>query len=450
MSPHVIRLMMFGALIASGHNASAVPTVQSLGGTPPNLAGVPLDSALVANRTMGSHESERINIMDAPYGAKGDGVTDDSSAFAAAIQTANAAMATGHFPCIYLPAPALSYRISSTQLPTFRGPGCVEGDGPEKTFIAVDPNYSGDLFSWSEGWMAENYPGQSGSTLSKIQKAGPMAEGFSIAGSTTAVYQQNALVFYDRNDFVLLRDVTVSTINGRALYSGIPKYVPSQGYMRESVISNFRVFTAGSTGVPAVKFNTLSGSDDSTNEIQVFGMNIFSPNGPGLVIRGGVNTDIRNMTFFGLRIEGDTNPSSPIRGDLLDVGDNIEEGKVFSIKFYGSELIAPYASFCALQTLAQSPATQPYNIHFDGQIGPGPGKGLCISAGRSLDFRLSEISTSDTNVTVGASPLVGSDLLLDAEGAGGEWTYSIDPTSANSILSPVYKVGPPTTLHPHS
>lgn len=397
---------------------------------------------VVLGRSLAARNLDRINIKDAPYNAALDGVTDDSAAWAAAITRANTAMAAGYFPCIYMPA-GTSF-VAATTLPTFRGPGCIIGDGPAKSFVTMGTGYTGDLFSWSEAWMHGNYPQQSGATLATVQAANPIISNLAITGNTSAPGQQNAIVFYDRNDFALVRDVNVSSINGRAIYAGVSKYIPNQAYMRESVFDNVRIFTAGGPNIPAVEFSTVAGSADSTNEIDIVNMNIFAPNGPGMVIRGAAGAQVRNFVVHGLRIEGANAPAPAIIGILLTIGDPVMGGVVANLNFYGLELINPYAASYALETTAPSAALMPYNIKFDGLIGTGLGKGIGVTAGRSLSFRLSGVATTGTNVTIGSSALVGTNIEFDGNGAEKNWTYVVDPTSAASLLSPLRNFGTPS------
>ena len=187
---------------------SAAPLYEQIQGA----SSGPLDNSIALGRSLDARFQERINIKDAPYGAAVDGVTDDTAAWTAAINAVNTAMAAGHDLCIYLPAGTSV--INGTTLPTFRGPGCVDGDGPSKSFVQMGTAYAGDLFSWSEAWMHGNYPQQSGSTLATVQTANAIVKDIAITGNTAAAAQQNALVFYDRDDFALISDVNISTING--------------------------------------------------------------------------------------------------------------------------------------------------------------------------------------------------------------------------------------------
>ncbi len=436
-----IPALLLAVFLAASAQAGPLYEYLGSGGSGGFTPGTALDTGTVLGRTEDARAQDRINIKDAPYNAKLDGVTDDSAAWAAAINAVNTDMAAGYFPCIYMPAG--TSLISATALPTFRGPGCVIGDGPAKSFVAMGTGYAGDLFSWSEAWMGPNYPQQTGSTLATVQKANAIFRDIAITGNTAASSQQNAMVFYDRDDFVLVRDVNISTINGRALYSGVSKYVSGQGYMRESVFDNVRIFTAGAAGVPAVEFNSVAGSGDSTNEIDINDMNIFAPNGPGFVIRGGTGMQLRNFLVHGLRIEGANAPSPAIAGDLLQIGDPVQLGTVANLQFFGLELINPYAGYYALETTAASYATMPYNINVNGLIGTGPGMGVGVTWGRSMSFRLSGIATTGTQVTVASNAQTSTNLLFDGNGAETGWSYAVDPTATSFMLAPLRNFGSP-------
>ena len=115
------------------------------------------------------------------------------------------------------------------------------GDGPTQTIIHIDPNFEGDLFSWSEAWS--------------VTTPGPTVVGLTIQGNNAATRLQNALVFYDRNDQVFIDNVNVMDLHGRALYSGVTKKT-TVAYMRESHMRSLRFFEDGTPDVPAVEFNS--------------------------------------------------------------------------------------------------------------------------------------------------------------------------------------------------
>jgi Pectate lyase superfamily protein len=365
-------------------------------------------------------ESGRMNLLDyAPRGTTVDrhGKEDASPALQAVVKAANEATAQGEKVCVYIPAGV--YRIKSPP-PMFYRAGCVVGDGSSQTILKIDPEFAGDLFSWSEAWWPTT--------------PGPTARGLKIGGDRKSTNLQNAFVFYDRNDQIFLDDIEVDNLHGRALFSGAPKTAP-QAYMRESHLRSLRFLQDGAPGIPVVEFTSAgTGNIDATNEIAVSQLDIYGAAGPSLVIRNHGSGVVRNLTFESLRIEGPE--SGDAKGDLLDIGDTIAPGRVNSIHLTNVELIDPQKGFCALRITARPRTEAPYQLSFEGMIGGGAphGNGICIDAGRSSTFRLSSLHTLGTNIVVG--PHV-SQIELDGGGAEPTWSTNIDPTSTDGITHPV-------------
>jgi hypothetical protein len=357
------------------------------------------------------------NILDyAPAGEKIDqtGKGDASPALINAITAANVATAKGEPACVYIP-PGV-YRIRQNP-PQFARAGCVKGEGASLSILLLDKEFAGDLFTWSEAW----YP----------TTPGPRVVGLTIRGDRQTTHIQNALVFYDRNDEVFLDDIEIDGVNGRALYSGVTKHVP-QAYMREAHMRSLRFSEDGAPGVPVVEFNSQGvGKVDATNEITVDQLDIYGAYGPSLVIRNAGESAVRNLRFFGLRIEGKENGAAA--ADLVTIGDKTLTGSVNNIQFVAAELIDPYKGFAALRMTGPNPAKAPYQITFQGSIGGGlpHGQGLRIDAGRTSTFRFSAMHTLDTNVVIG--PTV-SGIILDGGGQENGWTYQIDPIAARGIF----------------
>ncbi len=378
--------------------------------------------AVIALPFSGVFASDRLNIFNyAPAGTTVDsaGKADASQALARAIAAANDKTAKGEPACVYLPAGV--YRIASPP-PAFLRAGCVVGDGSSQSIISLDPAFTGDLFSWSEAWI--------------VTTPGPRVVGLKIVGDKNAKPLQNAFVFYDRNDEVFMDDVDVWYLHGRALYSGVTRNA-SQAYMRESHLRSLRFFEDGAPGVPVVEFNSQgSGVTDATNEIRMSQIDIYGSRGPSFVIRSEGTGTVRTITVDALRIEG--LEQGGVSADLLTIGDPIMKGKVNNITLSNLELIDPYEGYAALRITAAPGVAAPYQITVQGMIGGGvpKGQGLRIDAGRSSVFRLSGIYTFDTNVWIG--PHV-SGIVLDGGGQEANWTYKIDPTSANSISTPALR-----------
>ena len=408
---------------------------------PPSALSV-VASGSTTPRSLAEHWADRINVKD--FGAKGDGIADDSAAFAHAMVAQRTRMANGIMTCLY--APASIYMLKATRLPTIAGPACIEGDGALHTIVKIDPAYSGDVLSFSEAWPASALPFNGATPDLSKQKGGVILRAFSIMGNRSTKNAQNAIVFYDRDEFVQLQDIDVDYVKGRALAFGLMKNRPL-AFIQESRITRVRFLNDGAPGVPVVEFTAAGpAGTEGSGEINVDSMDIYANYGPGIVIRNAAKTHLAVMRFSRLRIEGLENNPPKVNADLLVVGDPTETGVVDGLVFRQVELLDPYAGNAALRITAPTAAAMPHDIDFEGVIGGGApaGKGLVIEAGRAMHFRFNDIYTKDTEVTVGAPPLVGSQISID--GAGGRedsWTYKVDPSSAGALLSIPLRIGNP-------
>lgn len=370
--------------------------------------------------------------------------SDDSAAFVSAINQSATNFAASGYPN-YVYAPAGVYLIDVNTLPTMGSGLGIVGAGVNKTKFFVGASYSGDLFSWSEAWLINAIPFNGAMGQLSANKAGALAKGFSIWGNRRATAQQNALVFYDRDDEVTINDVDVYYLNGRCLYSGVTKN-QAQAYMRESHdIGKIRCFNDGQAGVPVVEFNS-QGSGDATNEIAIGEVDIYSPYGPGFVIRNNGSTSVRDMKINRLRVEGLEWNSANIASDLVTIGDPTLTGNVNSITIDQLEVTDPYTGFAGLRVTAPSAPVAPYFIRVGGSTGSGSGLisggvplgyGIKVDAGRSLYFHMAGISSWNTNFSIGAT--AGSPIVLDADQNESTLTYSIN--SPSSLYTPLRTVG---------
>lgn len=421
-------LMLVGALALPIAADAAYPTLFSSGQVPQRLS---VDSIST---------SSRLNVR--AFGATGDGVTDDTAAFIAAIQQVNARLAAGSPATLYVPAGV--YYINGASLPTFTRGGSLAGDGPHKTYIQMGPAYSGDLFSWSDAWMLNSYLGTSLSVASDY--AGPLIQGLSVLGSRTYTNQQNAFVFYDRDDMIDMRDVHVFFVNGRGMFMGVVKNVPSQAYVRESRFSNLLFWQCGTATLPSVEINSVGAAgNDATNELSFYALDIIKPAGKGLVIRNGnPAAGVRLLRFFGLRVEGG---AAGAAGDLLDIGDAAFPGNVNNVQIYGFESNNSAATAAAIRLSAASSAVMPYNVLIEGTIPTSNGDAVHIDAGRQVRLHLADVHVSSgTGITVGPSTLVGNNIEIDGDGAEMSWSYAIDPSALSFVRTPASPLlGDPST-----
>jgi hypothetical protein len=372
------------------------------------------------------NDPDRFNVRN--YGARGDGLTDDSAAIASAAGAAATSSAAGQPATLYFPAG--TYRLVKP-LPMWTVMVSILGDGPGRSVVLVDGALSGDVFSWSGVWAGPNYNGTDTISPLTTQRAGVEVKGIRIAGTRATTHLQNALVFYDGADQVFMHDVEVLDLTGRALYSGALR-----GTMRESHFKRLRFARCGSPGAPVVDFNS-GGSFVGSNELSIDALDILAPYGTGMAIHNSSVLRSANIKFSGLRIVGLENGGAP--ADLLQVGDESLAGNVKNIDFEQTELINPPSGFAAIRFAAPNFAVAPYAIRFQGKISgeAANGKGIAIDAGRSLFFDLMDLQTRDVNVTVGSSKTVGGPIVFDGHGQEAGWTRAIDPSSIRNVFRPV-------------
>lgn len=351
---------------------------------------------------------------------------DDSSAINDAIDACLNKHAQGNRSALALGPKVYHYK---TPHATMTVPVGIVGCGMINSRVQLDSKFSGDAFSWSEVWFKTTIP-----TWASL---GVTLSGFSIIGDLNSENVQNGLVFYDRTDCLLVRDVAIWYMPGRAFATGLTKF-KTQAYLRESAIYGLRTHDCGNPGYPAVEFCTV-GSGDATNSCHFYQIDVFGSRAEGLLIRNKNSVkNIGHLNFYGLRVEG-TFSGTPLRPyDTMVIGDTGADyvGGIGPINFFGLSLLVPYTNQCALSIAATNAtvANKIYELNFRGvNVGPGPGNGLNIQAGRSLEFEVYDNSVSGTKLTVGpATNGVGAPLVFRGVGNANGWSTSIHSTSAQS------------------
>lgn len=373
----------------------------------------------------------RLDVRD--FGATGNGVTDDSAAIAAAFNAASADWAAGKPVSVYFPA-GVYYINSATPLPTFyHVPGAVVGAGQFKTFLEIGPAYSGPVLSWSEAWTDGGY---NGTTLNiPTTYAGPAVSHLSIVGNTTATNEQDAIVFYDRDDFASIHDVSVIDMHGACLSTGTQKNT-TQAYLREFHISDLRCWTSGTTTIPGVLFSSSSVApgSDGTNTGQVVNLDMFGAKGVGLRIGNQDNNGVtRGINFVDLRVEQSG-------GDDVEIGNVADGGPVAGIRLIAPELISPPAGHYALSIAqgATSTGSNYANEVVAGHIGPGAGGGVYVDGafGAKLDF--TGVATTGPMLIYGPN---AGDVVVD-----GQWVSGIT-TAYTGTLTPLGTLPNYTNAH---
>jgi hypothetical protein len=135
------------------------------------------------------------------------------------------------------------------------GPGAVIGDGPNKSAIWLDIGYSGDLFAWSGATSTTDFPGGTVSPITNLNT--PIVSGLTITGNNGAATQQNALMFYDHDDEVIVQDVEFYTVPGFCISIGRTKNNTTAA-VRESFFKNIRCENSGTISTAAVEIGSTT------------------------------------------------------------------------------------------------------------------------------------------------------------------------------------------------
>ena len=361
-------------------------------------------------------------ILDlrADCGAAGDGRADDAAALKSCLTrlaSGSAGTAKG------LKFPAGIYRISGAAgpMPTMPRAISISGDGPAASVIKLDLDFSGPLFSFAEAWGANHYGPKS---LDIAHDAsGPVVAGLKIVGSLAAKERQAGIEFFDRNDFVLLRDIEIDYVNGPCLSIGHLRRMP-QAYMREASFYNVKCWNSGSRSEPAVEIvSTTAENSDATNELDFYKLAIFAARNVGLAIRNpNPFSATRKLRFFGLRVEQSG-------GDGVEIAPAGDKGQVAEIDMYDLSVLT---SAGAGLRIGGPDAKQPYAIGVHGGLfGPGNKIGIAIDNGRLISIELSGL---DAPVVLGAG--AGSDIEIRGNGGEHDWRYE-GTKAAGSVAVPL-------------
>ena len=356
--------------------------------------------------------------------------TDDTAALTSAWNAEIAANANSPGFCIE--APAGAYLVSAPLPNFYRTPGCVRGAGRTKTVFLMSPALSGDLMSWSESWLASTFSSSGSLAAITGQASGPVLRDFTILGDRTAPNTQNAVMFYDRDDEIDMRGVSIKQVNGTCLGAGATKNT-TQAYVRESDFEDIKAWYCGNATHPAIVFDSQgSAGADATNEVKFDHIDVFAYFGPGFVLRNNNSSNATRLIEIGkLRVEGIQFDPVTIAADAMVIGDSSETGSVNSATCAQCELIDPYFGQYALRIDAAAPNYAPYAIDFKGMIGGGLpfGGGLDINYGRANQFYLSAINSVAPNVTMSTNA-GGQNVIWGPGRSEQSWSYNLAGSAA--------------------
>lgn len=393
--------------------ATPVDPVKSTGSTTP--------------RYLAARFAERLNVKD--YGAVMDGVTDDSGALAAAITAAAARFSAGAQAEVYVPAGTMLIG-SGTAIPQMPKGSGVGGDGQTSSVIQLATTFCSTLFSWDGASLTSGHPGASIRDLD-------------IEGNRAAGCNPIAVETLDTTDRLFIDNVQINNIPGRAFYAGALG-TGTLASLRESHISNLRLWFDGASGLPAFEvYSDCSAScssvGDPSNEIDILNMDVYSCYSCVVFRSNMAHSQMRNIRISKLRIEQGTIVGT---SDLLQIGDSAKAGEEQDITISDSELLSPYTGFNALHLEGSSTCgigCSPQNINFSGKISHSvsAGNGVQIDAANGLYLKSTSFNVpgSSTEIsvgplTVGGNTVMAGPLVFDVPTG---LTWSVDATSASLI-----------------
>lgn len=364
------------------------------------------------------------------------GTADDSATWVAAMNAAKTEYTNNKVRSTIIVPPGTTTIGIGTPLPNMTGvPYGIVGYGSWKSNIYISPSYSGDVFWWSNCWVSSSI--SSGHNLNLSTYAfGPQIQGISITGDTSAASVQNAITFYDLNDFIYMSDVQIRYLNGSGIRSGKLKNAIS-GTIRESIFDNVTLMNCG-TATQAAWDIDCNGTPDATNTIHINMVRIFGSAGVGMLIQNNATTSavrgihINDGTFEGLQ-SGTSQDSFAIYN-----GDTTGGGGINNISLSQCEFFNPGTGYSCLKLSAAPGASFMYFIDIQGHVGsslPGSCIGFNLLNGRGVKAKFwgVDVGLSNTAINVGpASGGVGPGNYIENPYASG-FTIAIDPTSLGYV-----------------
>ncbi len=342
--------------------------------------------------------------------ASGNGNSDDSRPLKTCLALLEQAITSGHPTALHIPAGIFRISGAAGQMPVLSRGATIQGEGPHATTLKLDADFDGDLFAWDEAWIAGT---ENGPAIDLARDAtGPTLTGLRITGLRAAAHVQNAIVFYDRNDHVLLRDIEIDDLHGDCLRIGAPRHMP-EAYMRESTFINLKCFSTGLPGSATVTIGSLARpGSDATNELDIYKLAVFDALGQGVAIRNpATGSATRGVRFYGIRVE-------KTGAEGLSIGDPRDLGEVAGITAYDLTVIG--AGGAALRIASSPVSAQPYSIRISGgSLGPGNTRGIEIDSGRLIDIVL---DTVDAPIVLGAH--AGADISISSNGVQSTWRFA--------------------------
>lgn len=197
------------------------------------------------------------------------------------------------------------------------------GTGRGGTMIDIATTFSGAyVFAVDETWMGLETGFEPASTFQALtgMRAGVVFEGIHFRGDRSG-NSVSAILCRGRNDFLLFRDLMFQHIKGTCLgVSGYPlsgtKWVDAVSHARESRGDNIHMRNCGDTDKPpfVLSCDGYRLGDDATNNHFFSRVLITDSHVNAIELDSRMHTGalggLRNITFFGMMLEGSRNPDA--------------------------------------------------------------------------------------------------------------------------------------------
>lgn len=388
-------------------------------------AGTVQASGSTAERALDARFGEVANLRD--HGAVGDGIANDTTAIQSWIADAlGTVLEGGKSKRAYAPAGRYLY---DNKWGTLTHAIKIVGDGPRSTLFICSTTFSGETLEVNETLFNGGYNDDLETVDLTLAKTGVNLEGFSIIGNRGSSSAQSGLLFSDRNDEVLIRDVYLQYLSGYGLKIGVLGS-KTNAFMRESAFYNVQAIMCGSSTEPAITLQD-DGAGDGTNQIDFYNLRLEFPQGVGLRVENNSTANpLRRINFFSFMCHADT--SSPPATDLIEIVGLCKSVNIWGLKANG----VGAANYTMVFDQNQS-GNVPTDCIIKGAISSG-GNGVWVKAGSDLDFDMQESAVTGNDLKVDDATHVSNSINYYSPTAN-TLTFDIDTASAPRVNGRWYR-----------
>ncbi len=416
-----------------------------------NANGAPSCTVSNPGSTTSSDSGTGLTLSCTIYSSTVSFGTDNAPAFRNAINLMNQAAAAGSPKCIYVPAGNYLTSVvntlgsSGTSMTMAQGYGCFLGDEHYHSNIFIIPNTAGDLFAWNDSNNnGSSIPFGNTQTFSDLSqhpnKGGSAVRYMTILGDRASTAEQNALAFYGPTSDLLIDDLRISYVKGRAIAAGLAD-TSNTGNLANARISNVYLDVDGdfaqSTGAPVAALDIGATGGPGSSGIDLLNLRFYDNFGTSLWLHAGPTATSNTRRINILTAKGEESgfdsvapPPPNSIGDMVLLGDpNAGSFDVSDILGRGLELVnqAPYYPFLHIAGAAApaAPAAR-FDLQFFAEAAgaTGFGSGLQVDSCQQCAFHAITNNANGSQLQVGTlsgTVCVGANLLapgLTYDGGG--------------------------------